>query len=52
MSLDEHLDYGDKVEEEREAAEMDAVFAPAFHVMEHGWEDCDARRSVQNSRNS
>ena len=52
MGLDEHFDYGDKVEEPGHSAEMDAGLFPAKDAIEHGWEDGDGRRRVEDSRNS
>jgi hypothetical protein len=51
MGQDQHLDRRNEVEEEPQAGQMNAYLAPAHQAMEHGWEDGDTSRRIENSRN-
>jgi len=52
MRLGQHFYSGDEVKKERHPGQVDADFAPAKLVIEHGRKDSDTCRRVKNSRNS
>ena len=52
MSLNQHLDHRDKMEEEGHSAQVDAGLSPADYSIQHGRKDRYACRRIENSRNS
>jgi hypothetical protein len=51
MGLEEHLNNGNEVKEEGQAAKVDAPLPPSRYparwvAIKHGWKDRDARRRV------
>jgi len=52
MGLDEHLDAGDKVEEEGQAGQMDTGLAPADQPVKDGRKNGDRSRRIEDHRNS
>jgi hypothetical protein len=52
MGLPQHLNTGNKMKEDGEAAKMDAPTPPADLSIERGRHHGDTRRRIQNRRNS
>jgi hypothetical protein len=51
MSLDQHFNAGDEMEEEGQAGQVDASLVPALNAVEHSRKDSNSGRSVKGSRN-